>query len=185
MVLGPTFTLFLQMETQKIWNTYNNQLYFFILKKVKNKSAANDILQNTFFKIHKNLHQIKEEEKAKSWVFQIARNEITNFFKQEAVYVSALSEAKTPMSDKYQNICCFDTFINTLPAIYKEPIELVYIKGKKQQQAADLLAISLPNLKARIRRAKEILKKNFNECCKYEIDKNGNLKGEPNCAKCK
>ncbi|SRX55460.1 sigma-70 family RNA polymerase sigma factor [Aequorivita sp. CIP111184] len=172
------------METQKIWSQFNNELYFFILKKVKNEHATNDIFQNTFLKIHKNLCQVKEEEKIKAWVFQIGRNEITNYFKQESLYVGALNEDKETFSDKYQNVCCFDRFINDLPLIYRKPIELVYIKGKKQQEAAEILAISLANLKARIRRAKDILKKNFNECCKYEFDKNGSLIGESNCSKC-
>lgn len=87
-------------------------------------------------------------------------------------------------TEKNEAYCCFDNFINELPLIYKEPIELVYIKGKKQQQVAEILDISLANVKARIRRAKGILKKNFSECCKYEFDKNGSLIGEADCSKC-
>lgn len=172
------------METQKIWTQFNEELYFFILKKVKNEIVTNNIFQNTFLKIHKNLHQLKEEEKLKAWVFQIARNEIANYFKQESLYIAEINQDTEAFSDKYQNICCFDKFINDLPILYKEPIELVYIKGKKQQEVAEILNISLANVKARIRRAKDILKKNFNECCKYEFDKNGSLVGEPNCSKC-
>jgi len=182
--LKPTFILFLNMETQKIWKQFNEELYFFILKKVKNKTTTNDIFQNAFLKIHKNRHQLKDEEKVKAWVFQIARNEIANFFKQESIYVATAIEAKQTVGDTYQHICCFDKFINDLPVLYKEPIELVYLKGKKQNEVSEILDISLANVKVRIKRAKDILKKNFNECCKYEIDKNGNLIGEPNCAKC-
>ena len=80
------------METQKIWKQFNDALYFFILKKVKNENAANDIFQNTFLKIHNNLHQLKEEEKAKAWVFQIARNEIANHFKEESKYIAPVEE---------------------------------------------------------------------------------------------
>jgi RNA polymerase sigma-70 factor (ECF subfamily) len=172
------------METQNIWKQFNEELYFFILKKVKNEAATNDIFQNTFLKIHKNLHQLNDEEKLKAWVFQIARNEITNYFKQESVYVAVTKETKEIESENYENICCFDKFINDLPLIYKEPIELVYLKGKKQYEVSEILNISLANVKARIRRAKDILKKNFNECCKYQFDKNGSLIGEPNCSKC-
>lgn len=173
------------METEKIWKQFNEELYFFILKKVKNESAANDIFQNTFLKIHQNLNQLKEKEKLKAWVFQISRNEINNYFKRESVYLAEADEPTETVAEKYQNICCFDKFINNLPNIYKEPVELVYIKGKKQQEAAEILNISLANVKARIRRAKDILKKNFNECCKYKFDKNGSLIGEPDCSVCK
>lgn len=173
------------METIKIWNKFNDQLYFFILKKVKSKDAANDIFQNTFLKIHKNLSQLEKEEKAKAWVFQIARNEMNNYFKDKSMYVEKLHSTKDIPLQKYQHICCFDKFINDLPIIYKQAIELIYIKGLKQKDVAKDLGISLENVKARVKRAKDILKKNFKECCKYEFNKNGKLIGESNCSICK
>lgn len=172
------------MNTKKIWTDYNDELYFFILKKVKNKSAAHDIVQNTFLKIHKNLHSVRDEKKIKSWVFQIARNEIANYFNEESVYVEKFDTDLNTSLQKYQEVCCFDRFINDLPEIYREVIELVYITGLKQKNAAELMGISLENLKARLRRAKGILKKNFNTCCKYEFNEEGDLVGESNCTVC-
>ena len=68
--------------------------------------------------------------------------------------------------------------------MYREVIELVYIKGHKQKDVAVALDISLENTKARIRRAKDMLKHKFKECCKYELDEKGKLTGEPNCSTC-
>ncbi len=172
------------METQQIWDSFNEELYFFILKKVKDKDVTNDIFQDTFLKIHNNLSNLKEEEKARAWVFQIARNEIFNYFNNASIYADKLDANIETPSQKYEHICCFDKFIDDLPEIYKQVIELIYIEGKKQKDVARQLKISLENVKTRIKRAKDILKKQFNECCKYEIDKNGNLIGESNCSKC-
>jgi len=173
------------MKTQEIWNIYNDELYFFILKKVKEKSISDDIFQNTLLKIHNNIHKLKKEEKARAWVFQIARNEIVNYFNKESVYVEKLEADDEVSSVEYEHICCFDKFINELPEIYQQVIELIYIKGKKQKDVARELEISLENVKARTKRAKDVLKKKFSECCKYEFDKNGKLVGESNCASCK
>lgn len=172
------------METLQIWDSFNEELYFFILKRVKDKDVANDIFQDTFLKIHNNLSNLKSKEKARAWVFQIARNEIFNYFNKESVYVDNLDASIEIPSQKYEHICCFDNFIDELPEIYRQVIELMYIEGKKQKDVATQLEISLENVKARIKRAKDILKKQFNECCKYEIDKNGKLIGESNCSKC-
>lgn len=172
------------MDTQNIWNVFNEEVYFFILKKVRNQRAAQDVFQNSFFKIHKYRSELREQDKLKAWVFQIVRNEISDYFKKESKYSLRLpAEKQTPIED-YQNICCFNRFIKALPADYKQVIELVYVQGKKQQEAAEVLNISLANAKARIRRAKELLKQNFNECCKYEINEEGKLVGEANCACC-
>ncbi|MCG2420285.1 sigma-70 family RNA polymerase sigma factor [Aequorivita sp. F47161] len=172
------------METEKIWNAFNEELYFFILKKVRNETAAGDIFQNTFLKIHKNLEQIKDEEKVKAWVFQIARNEIANYFKSESKYVAPVAKEEVVVLEKSDALCCFDKFINDLPDIYKKTVELVYIEGKKQDEAAQILDVSLANVKARIRRSKDILKEKFSLCCKYEFDENGSLVGEADCSKC-
>ncbi|MCM5661430.1 sigma-70 family RNA polymerase sigma factor [Galbibacter mesophilus] len=172
------------METQQIWNELNDELYFFILKKMKDKHASNDVFQNTFVKIHRNLSTLENTEKARAWAFQIARNEIANHFKKEAMYVEKSNEGKETPPENQAHLCCFDSFINDLPKVYREVIELVYIKGEKQKDAAIFLNISLENVKARVRRAKEILKQKLSECCQYEFDKNGKLIGEPNCVKC-
>lgn len=171
------------MSTQEIWQEYNQEIYFFILKKVQNKAAANDILQNTFLKIHGHLLQLQDQDKLKAWIFQITRNEITNHFNLESRYVEEVNPGEG-LPGEYENICCFDNFINELPEIYKEPIELVYLQGKKQKETSELLEISLANVKARIRRGKAILQKKFNECCNYQFDKNGKLTGQPNCPRC-
>ncbi|WKN40931.1 sigma-70 family RNA polymerase sigma factor [Tunicatimonas pelagia] len=172
------------METQDVWNSFNDELYFFLLKKVKDTDVANDIFQSTFLKIHKNLPKLKEEEKVKAWIFQIARNEIANYFNAEAIYVdNSATNEETPLQE-YQFVCCFDKLINDLPEIYQEVINMVYIKGHKQKDVANELGISLENTKARIRRAKDILKEKFQECCKYELDKKGKLTGESNCSIC-
>ncbi len=173
------------METKRIWNDFNDELYFFILQKVKDKNVTNDIFQNTFLKIHKNLSKLKNETKIKSWIFQIARNEIVNHFNKESLYGEHLDTNKEIPLQEYQHICCFDKFIDDLPEIYRQVIELVYIKGQKQKDVAKKLGISLENVKVRIKRAKDILKKKFNECCKFEFDKNGKLIGEANCPICK
>ena len=172
------------METQEIWRKHGEEVYFFILKKAKNKTAAKDIFQNTFFKAHKNLYQLENPGKARAWLFQIVRNEINDYFKRENKYVVSLESEKTAMAEEYQDICCFDRFIDELPTSYKAVIDLVYFKGKTQIETAHELNISLPNVKARIRRTKAYLKQRFNECCKYEIDKNGQLIGEPDCTAC-
>lgn len=173
-----------QMKTITIWDTLSSEIYFFILKKLKNKDAAHEILQNSFLKIHQNIHQLKDTEKVRAWAFQIVRNEISNHFKDQSRNFHNVNFELLKKPDSYTEFCCFDRFVSNLPKEFNEVIELVYIKGKKQVEVAYLLGISLANVKARIRRAKSILKINFNECCKFKLNEEGKLTGEPNCAYC-
>lgn len=172
------------MQTQEVYHTYGDKLYFFILKRVKDKEVANDILQNSFVKIHKNLPRLKNPENIKAWTFQIARNEVANYFDTESKYVAQNDDSKLTDETFIGDCCCFDRFMNELPEPYKEVIEQVYVNGSKQHLAAKSLGLSLANVKARIRRAKEILKEQFIGCCNYKLNERGKLVGEADCARC-
>ena len=174
----------LNLNTERIWSAYGTALYFFILKRVRDAVAAQDVLQNTFVKIHLHLEGLKDPGKARSWAFQIARNELADHFKGRADTVLLkdleLSEGFVGKDD----FCCFERFLKELPENYRAVVHLVYLEGKTNLEAADQLGLSLPNVKARIRSAKKILKQRFQECCLYRINKSGKLVGEPNCAVC-
>ncbi len=77
-----------------------------------------------------------------------------------------------------------DHFINSLPETYKTTLVNIYVEGKSQNEVAQETGLSLANVKARLRRAKDLLKNNFVQCCKYEIDASGKLKGESKCTIC-
>lgn len=173
------------LSSQDIYEQYGQEMFFYILKKVKDKSISSDILQSSFLKIHKNIHQIKDETKARAWAFQIGRNEIANHFNTEMAHSNPLdSEIAHEVMAISEEICCFDRFIDDLPNDYREVIMLSYISGKKQEEVAEILGLSLANVKARIRRSKALLKKRFQECCKFEANMDGKLVGTPNCTVC-
>ncbi|MCM4168185.1 RNA polymerase sigma factor FliA [Arenibacter antarcticus] len=172
------------MDTVTIWNKFNGQMYFFILKKVQDRDATNEIMQNSFLKIHQNIDQLKNQEKVKAWAFQIVRNEIYNHFNNSTKKVEDFNSAPIIQTENYSDFCCFDHFITDLPQEYRTVMTLVYINGMKQKEAASEIGISLANVKARVRRAKAILIMNFKECCKFNLNHEGKLVGESNCSRC-
>ena len=174
----------MKMETAAIWEKFNSEIYFFILKKVRDRDVTNEVMQNSFLKIHQSIKALKNPEKVKAWVFQIVRNEIINHFKQSSKSLPPPNDELFTTSNNGNELCCLDHFINSLPKQYKEVVELVYLNGKTQVEAAVLIGISLANVKARIRRAKLILINNFNSCCKFKLNLEGKLIGDSNCARC-
>lgn len=168
------------MDSEEIYQKYYSNLFFFILKKVKDEVATKDILQTSFLKIHEKKHQLKEKSKLKAWVFQIVRNEINNHFNS----INTQPFKELPAESLSEGACCLDRFIDELPELYQAPVKLIYLEGKSQQEAAGLLGISLAAAKGRIRRSKEILKEKFIACCKYQVNENNQLIGEPDCEVC-
>lgn len=176
----------MQEDTLHIWNGLRENLYRFILKRVKSQAEAEDILQEVFIKIHLNLPQLKNHSSVQAWAYQITRNQIVDFYKQTRQSVdlqdTTLERLSEPESrDMY---CCFESFIHELPQKYRKVIELINLEGRKQQEVAKLLGVSLANTKSRVHRAKEMLKEKFVACCQFTIDAQGKLKGEQNCQRC-
>jgi len=71
--------------TETIWKAFHKELFNFINKRVNDKEASNDILQDVFIKIHLKLKTLSEKDKLASWVYQITRNSILDYFRKKKI----------------------------------------------------------------------------------------------------
>ncbi len=71
---------------------YKERLYWHIRKIVVSHDDADDVLQNTFIKVYKNIHSFKGESKLFSWMYRIATNEAITHLKQNARQKSTNNE---------------------------------------------------------------------------------------------
>lgn len=71
---------------------YQKPLYNIIRNIVLNHDDADDVLQNTFIKIFRNIENFKGESKLFSWLYRIATNEALTFIKQKSKMYSQTSE---------------------------------------------------------------------------------------------
>ena len=53
------------MTTQQVWTQYAEDLKRFIFSKVKDEAVTDDILQDSFIKIHTKLHTLRDLNKLK------------------------------------------------------------------------------------------------------------------------
>ncbi|MFV1884444.1 MAG: sigma-70 family RNA polymerase sigma factor [Balneola sp.] len=178
----------MKQDTQQIWDSFKESLFYFILKRVKDEDVSWDILQEVFIKIHLNLHQVKDPSKIHSWAFQITRNQVAEHFRKTTNMVALDALDQEYLSDEIgadeTNLCCFEHLINELPQKYSDVLTLINVQGKKQKEAANELSLSLSNLKTRVYRAKELLKQKFIDCCRFTLNNKGLLVGEQDCQRC-
>ena len=64
---------------QYLVKRYQEKLYWHIRKIVVSHDDADDILQNTFIKVWKNIENFREESTLYTWLFRIATNESLTF----------------------------------------------------------------------------------------------------------
>ena len=65
-------------------NTYKERLYWHIRRIVLNHDDTDDVLQNTFIKVYKNINGFKGESQLYSWMYRIATNEALSFLKKQS-----------------------------------------------------------------------------------------------------
>ena len=168
------------MTTKQVWTSYSEDLQRFIISKVKNNTVADDILQDTFIKIHTKLHTLKDITKLKSWCFTVARNAIIDYWKSTNKTVEIANfEAETTITENlHTEQDCLRGILKNLPKKYRNPLFLSDIKGLKQQEVANQLNQNLPTTKSQIQRARKLIAQGFIDCCGFKMNKEGNLVGE-------
>jgi RNA polymerase sigma-70 factor, ECF subfamily len=165
-------------DIQYIWNDLHQELKKFIYAKVKNTPIADDILQEVFIKIHIHIHQLKDPGKLTSWVYQITRNTIQDFFKKNT-FPSGIELAQLSGTEKDDDIYrslsnCINSKIAKLSPTDQEAVLLTYFANYSQKELADFLGISYSGAKNRVQRAREKLRKSILACENVEIDSKGN-----------
>ena len=63
---------------------YQFKIYWMIRKVVLSHESANDVLQNTYIKIYRNIDKFRQESKLSTWIYRIAYNESIRFLSNES-----------------------------------------------------------------------------------------------------
>ncbi|MBE9491079.1 MAG: sigma-70 family RNA polymerase sigma factor [Bacteroidetes bacterium] len=168
------------MTTQQIWTNYHGDIKNFIFSMVKDEQITNDLLQETFIKVHTKLHTLQQQDKIKSWLFTIARYTVLDYFKdhnlsREYFENDDIVEEESEMHNERD---CLHGILKSLPKKYRDPLFLSDIKGMKQAEVASQLKLQLPTTKSRIQRARKLVAQGYVKCCDFKINKKGHLVGE-------
>lgn len=61
---------------------FQEPIYWHIRRMVTSHEDANDVVQNTFIKVYKNIEKFKKDSKLYTWIYRIATNESLTFLKK-------------------------------------------------------------------------------------------------------
>lgn len=167
------------MSLQQLWQEYQSALRGFLHSKVANSDDVEDILQEVLIKTHQHLGDVHQQCKIKPWLFQVANNAVIDFYRkrgsaqQREADVSWYDEEVSDVIDSFTS--CLEPFIKQLPAQQRQLLTAIELDGISQKDYAEQNGISYSTLKSRVKKARELLKKQFDDCCHFELDKHGNV----------
>ncbi|HNW89861.1 MAG TPA: RNA polymerase sigma factor SigZ [Bacteroidales bacterium] len=168
-------------KIEKIWQNLNENLRLFIWSKIPDKADAEDLLQEVFLKIHSNIDTLKDETKVKSWIYQITRNLITDYYRRPK-RTGQMSEQHPETEQESQSDEFMDEALNDMISMMDQLSDeqckalcMTEIDGLSQLEYAQKVGISYTAAKSRIQRSRKLLKDMLMNCCHYEFDKYGTV----------
>ncbi|MCT4588112.1 MAG: RNA polymerase sigma factor SigZ [Carboxylicivirga sp.] len=165
--------------TEKIWNQFKDELLAFIKSRVNDKDMSEDILQDIFIKIHTKSDSLSNKEKLSSWIYQITRNSIIDYYRTKNRHdlINQFEDNSPEDADTFNSelLCCLKPFIDDLPANYKHALLKTSYGTMSQKDYAKEFNITYSAAKSRVQRARKQLKNSFIQCCSTKSDKYGNV----------
>lgn len=151
-----------------LYDNYSSALFGAISRIIPDDEKAADLLQDVFLKIWKNIGKYdKSKGRLFTWMMNISRNTCIDLVRKEkGKYHVDIEENISQVDSKtsYQpDVSVIDLrgIIEKLRPERKVLLDLVYLQGFTQEEAAEQLAIPLGTAKSRIRVALQELKNYF------------------------
>lgn len=132
---------------------------------------AEDILQESFIKIWRNLNDFDQELKLTSWIYRIVHNETISVWRKKKSYgkdqivtwadtlIETMPDDIDPDSESEQQDILTQEVLQLLPIKYKTVLVLKFLEGMSYEEISDVLKIPEGTVATRINRAKKAFAK--------------------------
>ena len=176
------------MDLLEVHDKYYDRVRKFILSSVREPSIADDLTQETFIRIGENLNALREPAKISSWIFRIAHHQVQDHFRahkrspREEIHDGLVNIEETPLQKKMEQgemSQCVQDQLYLLPDSHRTVLILADAMEFSLQEIADILGITLENVKVRLHRARKKFKAILEEECTFEVDERNVLVCEP------
>ncbi|MGL5695202.1 MAG: RNA polymerase sigma factor [Peptostreptococcaceae bacterium] len=156
-----------KIKFEDIFNNYKKTMYYVANSILKDEHYSHDAVQNSFLKIIKHIDKIEDVKcnKTKAFIVTIVKSSSIDIYRKlqrEKNKVQKLEREIQGFENEAYDINTLpnkvEVAILKLPERYKQVFFLKYSHGLHDNKIAELLDISPPTVRTRIKRGKEKLK---------------------------
>ncbi len=166
-----------QKAYKALFEMYRQAIFHITVKIVRNPDEANDLVQETFIKAFGSLKTYDHNYRFSTWLYKIAANSSIDFLRKRKIDSLSLDKPIPTKDGDVQMEIPDDTYnpehdlrnrertigiedaIDSLPEKYREVIVLRHKEDRSYEEIAEMLKVPVGTIKARIFRARELLKK--------------------------
>jgi len=158
---------------EQVVHQYYRDLFRFAMSLVNQEADAIDLTQQTFLKYATKGHQLRDQAKVKSWLFQALKNDFIDQHRRSKRYqhvqlesAASHSQMLTTGSSSADKLSGIDTnsaleALQTLDEKYRIPLTLFYLEGLSYKEIATAMEIPDGTVMSRLSRGKEKLRAAF------------------------
>lgn len=164
---------FIQQSPEKAFNQlvdlYSEKVYWHVKRMVNNHEDANDLVQEVFVKVWKNLARYRGDSQLYTWVYRIATNECITFFnKQKKIRKMSFDDEESGLADQLASSESVDgkaaekklhSAISTLPEKQRLVFNMRYYDEMPYDKMSGILGTSVGGLKASYHHAVQKIQK--------------------------
>lgn len=148
-----------------LYDKYCDAMFIIALRYVKDKFTAEDIMQDAFIKVFKNIRSYKGEVTIGAWIKKIVINQCIDYLKKKRIELVSIEEKELDIADEGDwtvkeeaTVSIITTAISNLPEKYEVVLNLFLIEGYDHQEIAEILNITEVNSRSQLMRGKNKLK---------------------------
>jgi RNA polymerase sigma-70 factor (ECF subfamily) len=170
-----------QRAYESLMKRYHHGIYVMIYQMIKNREETEDLVQETFMKAFHALENYNNQFAFSTWLYKIAYNNCIDAIRKRKLKTQPIDrpiqhadgesvqelrdDTTSPEKDfLYAEKQKFiQDAVDSLPEIYREVIRLRHQEERSYEEISERLGLPIGTVKARIFRAREVLKQKLRE----------------------
>jgi RNA polymerase sigma-70 factor (ECF subfamily) len=146
---------------------YQHRLYRYLLRLVREPAAADDLFQQTWLHVVRDIRRYDPRRSFDTWLFAIAHNNAMDLLRRRPgesleERESTLSAGEPDALDlaiSAERAAIVAAELEALPALYREALTLRFEEGMKLEEIAEVAGAPLSTVKSRVQRGLECLRR--------------------------
>jgi RNA polymerase sigma-70 factor, ECF subfamily len=169
-----------------LWTDLHERLRGFVGRRIGNPYAADDVAQEVLLRLHRSMDELRVEDRLDAFAYRIARNAIIDHYRARGaaketpqspdelvarVDTDGDTEPESDSDARQELARCLAPLIRRLPEPYREALTLTDLGKLSQVEAAQVVGLSVPGMKARVQRARAQVHELLTGCCAVALDR--------------
>lgn len=154
---------------EEIYRISSGYVYTVALRVANNAEDAEEVTQDVFLSVYRNLRRFQFRSSFKTWLYRITTNTAINAYKKrkrqqgksvvfdESIKTEGSAEASEALFDKQHNEALVRKALEILPPDQRACVVLKDIEGLKYKEIAETLSININTVRSRLKRARQKL----------------------------